>query len=45
MADTIMLPTHVELPTAIVMSCLFVVVPTLIAIQRLRSFTLAGETS
>jgi ABC-2 type transport system permease protein len=45
MADTIMLPTHVKLPTAIVMSCLFVIVPTLIAIQRLRAFTLAGETS
>jgi ABC-2 type transport system permease protein len=37
--------TTVSLPIAIVMSAVFVVGSTLIAIDRLRSFTLAGETS
>lgn len=45
MAGTTLLPTHVSVPVAIVMSSLFAVVPTIIAIDRLRSFTLAGETS
>jgi ABC-2 type transport system permease protein len=45
MANTNLFTTHVSTPVAIVMSCLFVVVPTVIAIDRLRSFTLAGETS
>ncbi len=45
MAGTDLLHTHVSVTTAIVMSCLFVVVSTAIAIDRLKSFTLAGETS
>lgn len=35
----------VSLPVAIVMSCVFVVLGTVIAVEGLRSFTLAGETS
>jgi ABC-2 type transport system permease protein len=41
-----LLPSHrVSLPVAVVMSAVFVVGGTLLAVDRLRSFTLAGETS
>lgn len=40
-----LLPDRVSLPVAIVMSAVFAVGATLLAIERLRSFTLAGETS
>jgi ABC-2 type transport system permease protein len=42
---TDMLPGKVSLPVAIVMSAIFVVGGTLYAIQRLGSFSVAGETS
>lgn len=40
-----LMPSTVSLPVAITMSAVFVVVGALISIDRLRSFTLAGETS
>jgi len=40
-----LLKATVSAPTAIVMSAVFLIAGTLIAIDRLRSFTLAGETS
>jgi ABC-2 type transport system permease protein len=39
-----LLDATVKLPTALVMAAVFVVVGTVAAIDRLRSFTLAGET-
>jgi len=44
-APSDLLQTHVGLPVAIVMSAVFLVGGTLVAIDRLRSFTLTGETS
>jgi ABC-2 type transport system permease protein len=44
-APTELLHSHVGFPVAAVMSAVFVVGGTLLAIQRLRSFTLTGETS
>ncbi|WP_229072078.1 ABC transporter permease [Actinoplanes sp. DH11] len=44
-APTTILPTQVGIGTAIVMSAVFVVVCTVVAINRLGSFSLAGETS
>ncbi len=40
-----LLRSHVSLPVAVVLSAGFVVGGTLLAIDRLRSFTLAGETA
>jgi len=44
-APTSLLHSHVGLPVAIVMSAVFVVGGTMLAIDRLRSFAVAGETS
>jgi ABC-type transport system involved in multi-copper enzyme maturation, permease component len=44
-APTDLLHSHVGFPVAAVMSAVFVVGGTLLAIQQLRSFTLTGETS
>jgi ABC-2 type transport system permease protein len=44
-APSELLHSHVGLPVAIVMSVLFLVAGTVLAIDRLRSFTLTGETS
>lgn len=44
-ADSDVLAATVKLPTAIVMAAVFAVGGTLLAIDRLRSFTVAGETS
>jgi ABC-2 type transport system permease protein len=44
-APTDMLPGKVSLPVAIVMSCIFAIGGTLYAINRLGSFSIAGETS
>ncbi len=45
LAPTDLLKAHVGFPTAIVMSAVFLVAGTIVAIDRLRSFTLTGETS
>ncbi len=44
-APTDMLPGKVSLPVAIVMSCIFAIGGTIYAINRLGSFSMAGETS
>jgi len=44
-APTDLLTGRVSLPVAIVMSSIFVIGGTLLAIDRLRSFSMAGETS
>jgi len=44
-APTDLLDAKVSIPVAIVMSTIFVVGCTLVAIDRLRSFSMAGETS
>jgi ABC-2 type transport system permease protein len=44
-APTDLLHSHVGLPVAIVMSAVFLVGGTLVAIDRLRSFSVTGETS
>lgn len=44
-APSDLLRTHVGLPVAITMSAVVVVAGTVLAIDRLRSFTLSGETS
>ena len=43
--DTTLLTHRVSLPAALVMSGVFLVGGTLVAIERLRSFTLTGETA
>jgi ABC-2 type transport system permease protein len=43
--DSSLLPTRVSLPVAVVMSAVFLVAGTVLAIERLRSFTLTGETN
>jgi ABC-2 type transport system permease protein len=43
--DTPLLPANVSVPVAAVMSAAFVLVATTLTIDRLRSFTLTGETS
>jgi ABC-2 type transport system permease protein len=45
LAPTTLLDARVSAPLAIVMSAIFVVGCTLLAIDRLRSFSMAGETS
>ena len=45
LAPTVVLNAHVGFATAVVMSAVFLVAGTVVAIQRLRSFTVAGETS
>lgn len=40
-----LLTSHVSLPTSITLCAVFTVVPLLLSIDRLRSFSLAGETS
>ncbi|HKT04517.1 MAG TPA: ABC transporter permease [Rugosimonospora sp.] len=42
---TTYLDSHVSVPVSVAMSAAFLVVGTVLAIDRLRSFTLAGETS
>src|SRR5262249_10265113 len=44
-APTPLLNSHVSLPAAVVMSAVVLVGATALAIDRLRSFTLTGETS
>jgi ABC-2 type transport system permease protein len=44
-APTDLLHSHVGFPTAVAMSAVFLVGGTVLAIDRLRSFTLTGETS
>ena len=44
-APTDLLKSHVGFPTAVVMSAIFVVAGAAFAINRLRSFTVTGETS
>jgi ABC-2 type transport system permease protein len=44
-APTGMLAGKVSLPVAIILSAVFVVGGTALAIDRLRSFSMAGETS
>jgi len=44
-APTPLLPSTVSLPVAITMSAIFAVAGTVFAIDRLRSFSVAGETS
>jgi ABC-2 type transport system permease protein len=44
-APSYLLRTHVGLPVAIIMTAVFLVAGTVLAIDRLRSFTLTGETS
>lgn len=44
-SDSDLIRSAVSLPVAIVMSAVFLAIGTLIAIDRMRSFTLAGETS
>jgi ABC-2 type transport system permease protein len=44
-APTEMLPSEVGMTTAVIMSAVFIVVGTLAAINRLASFSVAGETS
>lgn len=43
--DSTLPPTRVSLPVAVVMSAVFLIVGTALAIERLRSFTLTGETN
>jgi ABC-2 type transport system permease protein len=43
--DSALLPSRVSLPVAITMSAVFLVAGTALAIERLRSFTLTGETN
>jgi ABC-2 type transport system permease protein len=45
LAPTDLLRSHVGFPTAVVMSAIFLVGGTVFAIDRLRSFTVTGETS
>ena len=40
-----LLTGHVSLPVAVVMSAVFLVGGTVLAVDRLRSFTLTGETT
>lgn len=42
---TTLLDSHVSLPVSIVMSAVFLLAGTILAINRLRSFSLTGETS
>ncbi len=44
-APTQLLPSNVSLPVAIVMSVVFTIGATVLAVDRLRSFSVAGETS
>jgi ABC-2 type transport system permease protein len=44
-APSDLLRSHVGLPVALIMSAVFLVAGTVLAIDRLRSFTVAGETS
>jgi ABC-2 type transport system permease protein len=44
-APSTVLPHPVGFPVAVVMSAVFLVGGTILAIDRLRSFTLTGETS
>jgi ABC-2 type transport system permease protein len=44
-ARTDLLPSHVGFPAAVVLSAVFLVAGTAVAIQRLRSFTVTGDTS
>lgn len=44
-SDSTLLPERVSVPVAVVMSAVIAVGATVLAIDRLRSFTLAGETS
>jgi ABC-2 type transport system permease protein len=44
-APTHLLHSHVGLPVAVVMSAVFLVAGTVVAIDRLRSFAVTGETS